>query len=144
MGFAVRKTYDLTKGIYIPFKDWKNFIEKNAQYRIKGWDKWFELGLTDDQNIKSYKSLLGRSYFKADSKSESGNEDGIVDDVEWSRALNKMGYRDIYSVVKEAMKEFYKLKPQDSKENLERSVRDAITNVPNKIPKEKLEVYISS
>jgi len=93
--------------------------------------------------FKLHSILLGKAFFKADSESQEGNEDGIVDNVEWSKALNRMGYRTMEHEVTELSGH------NNPREELERLVADMRTNpdylsVSDVIPMSRLEAYFSA
>ena len=146
LGFAVKKTNDVYNGIYIPFEVWRKFIEQNSNQRVAGADKWYE-GIPS--MAKYYSTLLGRAFFKADSKSQGGNEDGIVDAIEWVNALKQMGYTTIDTVLAEITKQFKD--PEDLRAELQRIITETRTNPnflfdtpPKLLPRSRLENYVSS
>ena len=95
LGFAVRQSDRLEQGIYIPFSAWRDYLRKNSGMDIKDLDKLTEM-LGDKKN---YSILLGRAFFKADSKKEGGNEDGVADNFEWGQALRQMSYYTLEDIV---------------------------------------------
>ena len=139
LGVAVRRTGNTEQRVYIPFGSLRNFVEQNSGYRFEDWKE-----IMPNSGSKLHSALLGRAFFKADSKSQGGDEDGTVDNIEWSSALNQMGYRTMeYEVAK--------LLGNNTvpREELERLVADMRTNpdylsAPIIIPTSKLEAYVSS
>jgi len=81
LGFAVRQSDNEDFGITIPFSAWKKYLEQHG-VSIRGQSPEFF----------PPSSELGRALFKADSREQDGNENGIVEPAEWLRALHSMGY----------------------------------------------------
>jgi len=90
IGVAVRQEDDDTHEIYICFEDLRTYIQKNSDFKIKGWENWKDN--MPETGRKKWAYLLGKVFYKADSSSQGGNEDGVVDNKEWNLALNKMGH----------------------------------------------------
>ena len=135
---SVRGTNNPNQRVYVPFDNLRNFIEQNSDYRFEYLEE-----IIPTTGFKLRSTLLGKAFFKADSKSQGGNEDGIVDNVEWSNALNQMNYRTMeYDVTT-------LLSHSNPREELERLVADIRTNpnylnTPDILPISRLELYISS
>ncbi|MBL7100742.1 MAG: hypothetical protein ISS23_02185 [Nanoarchaeota archaeon] len=143
MGIAVREKNDLP--VSITLKNLKELIEKKSDYRIPGWDN-----LEKHYSEEGILYVRGQAFFKADSKSEGGDEDGVANGTEWKKALNKMGYIIEEDAIEETA---LRLKGKDSKE-LKEEIKELIKevkknpdyfgNVPKFVPTEKLKKYIFS
>jgi len=97
IGVAVRQEDDDTHEIYICFEDLRTYIQKNSDFKIKGWENWKDN--IPETGRKKWAYLLGKVFYKADSSSQGGNEDGVVDNKEWNVALNDMGYNTLEDFV---------------------------------------------
>jgi len=120
LGFAVLRDEDGSRGIYIPFKVWKDFVERNSSFRNPEWNQLIE---PESKNGGKYTgTLMGKVFHKADSKAQGGNEDGVADNLEWNRALKAMGYTTVDDLVDEII-ERVKANSPELKAELRQTVR---------------------
>ena len=125
LGFAVLREGDGSRGIYIPFKVWRDFIEANSSFRNPEWN---QLAEPDSKRGSKYEGTLnGKVFYKTDSRSQGGNEDGVVDNLEWGRALKVMGYTTVDKLVDEIIERVKANGPQ-LKQQLTQTIRNVKKN----------------
>lgn len=144
LGFAVIRTEDGRRGIYIPFIAWREYIKQNTSFRNPEWDQLKDLTSKPSEKYRGF--LRGKVFFKADSKAQGGNEDGIVDDLEWNRALEAMGYTPVESIVDQII-EKAKANSPELKAELGQTIRtmlksEKVADLDTRIPITTLEAYL--
>lgn len=144
LGFAVLRDEEGSRGVYIPFKVWKDFIEQNSSFRNSEWDQLIE---PESKSSGKYTgTLLGKVFHKADSKAQGGNEDGVADNFEWNRALKAMGYTTVDDIVDEII-ERVKANSPELKSELRQKVRsvqrsDKVADFDTRLPTRTWESYL--
>ena len=144
LGFAVLRDEDGSRGIYIPFKVLKDFIEKNSSFRNPEWDQLLEPETTSGGKYTG--TLMGKVFHKADSKAQGGNEDGVADNLEWNRALKAMGYTTVDDIIEDIIQKVKANSPELNAELRQtiRSVKkgDKIADFDTGLPTRTWESYL--
>lgn len=145
---AVSDTNKFSDYVYIPFEKLKNYVEKNSSYKLEGWDEWKEV--IEENSYKEKVVSLGKAFYKADSKAQNGNEDGVVGIIEYKRMINQMGYRTQEDIINGLAKRLEGKKAESLKAEISDMISKAEknpayihSNVPNTIPLQKLKEYLT-
>ncbi len=149
LGAAVRMNDEPGSGIYIPSSHFRKYVKDHTGNKPEKFDKWREFtNISGTVSLdESRAAVLGKAYLKADSKSQSGNENGVVDDTEWARALKQMGYNTIEYQLMQASKQ----SAEQSKKELEAIVAGletghalTIKDVSPRVTQDQLSKYTST
>lgn len=97
-----------------------------------------------ENTYKGILALQGNAYYKADD-----DEDGVVTDKEWKKALHEMGYKSQDDVLEEITNSLYGKTKEELKTELEGIVKKSkedtyylTGNIPKTIPTSKLKEYL--
>jgi hypothetical protein len=144
LGYAVNQNNDFKDVFCIAYKDLVAYV--NAH------DPTDQIHLKEEfvTPAKTWRILLGKTYFKADSRAAGGNEDGVVSSAEWNNALHKMGYATLDDVTDEAYAQLQGLDKTQFREKLEKLIQKNALNasflkgtVPDLIPDSVLNAYLN-
>ena len=144
LGFAVSRDEYGRRGTYISFQVWKQFIERNSTFRNPEWDQLHEPETNSGGKYNG--QLLGKVSYKADSRAQGGNEDGVVDRLEWNKALTAMGYTTIDDLIEQIIEKVktnlpeLRIELEDTIKNIKKG--DRIADADTIPPTRKLEAYL--
>ncbi len=92
LGYAVRDPTIIQNNIKIPFEAWNSYISNQTFTPSKLLTRKFPILSGKIIFVAIPSEINGRINFKADSESQGGNENGVMELEEWDTALQKMGY----------------------------------------------------